>query len=316
MATAHIPVMLNEVIGHLDPLPGDNFIDCTLGGGGYTNVIAELVGTGGGVLAIERDPRAIERVRESSAKKFSNIKYAHGNFQDLEKIVKEYWPETLLFSGIVFDLGLSTDQLEDQDRGLSFQLDGPLDMRLGGENEKRPTAAQLVNTIKEAELIKILRDYGEERYARLIARKIVATRKTERIDTTAKLREIITAAVPASYRRGRINPATKTFQALRIGVNEELSGLTAALPQAINLLKPGGRIAVVSYHSLEDRIVKNTFKMQSRDCLCPPAAPVCFCGHRALVRLVTKKAVRPSPAEISRNPRARSARLRVAEKII
>jgi len=321
----HVPVMLAEVIDYLDPKPGEKFIDCTLGGGGYTAAIAERVGEAGLVIAFDLDEMAVLNAREKF-KKNKNIKIIHGNFKDLQDIFvsdpsAEIAAQTggrteavLAFAGVVFDLGLSSAQLQDRSRGFSFQLDAPLDMAFSG-NTKHETR-NIVNNYKLHDLERILRGYGEERFAGRIARAIARERKDREIKTTGDLVDIIGGAVPAAYRHDKkIHFATRTFQALRIATNEELSNLEAALPKALAALMPGGRIAVISYHSLEDRIVKNFFRKESRDCLCPKELPECLCGHKAALKIITKKIVSATDREIRENPRSRSAKLRVAEKI-
>jgi 16S rRNA (cytosine1402-N4)-methyltransferase len=323
MQYQHTPVMLKEVLEYLDPQPGQFFIDCTLGGGGYTVAIATKVGERGKVLAIDLDEMAIENAKlQITNYKLQNVILAYGNFRDLQKIVKEkFKDEEAKFSGIVFDLGLSSAQLKDKSRGFSFQLDAPLDMRfahhrLNTELDRFYTDTQIIiNRWPQEELERILREYGEERFAGRIARKIVENRKKKPIKTTGELVEIIAAAVPAAYKRKKIHFATRAFQALRIATNKELENLEVVLPQAVELLKKGGRLVVISYHSLEDRIVKQFFKKESKNCLCPPNTPVCQCGHIARLKILTRKVVKPTEGEIKNNPRARSAKMRVAEKV-
>jgi 16S rRNA (cytosine1402-N4)-methyltransferase len=336
MEYKHIPVMLDEVIKYLDPKQGENFIDCTLGGGGYTLEIAKRVGENGKVLAIDLDENAVENVKSQIKNhKLKNIILANGNFKDLQNIIKGLTPspspsqekgsrEEIKWDGIIFDLGLSSAQLADKSRGFSFQLDAPLNMEFGIGNLEfgSNSTKDIVNKWKQDKLEKIIREYGEERYAGRIARGIVEQRKIKPIITTGQLVEIIESVVPASYKYNhrksgarKIHFATRTFQALRIATNQELENLEIALPQAIDLLKTGGRIAVVSFHSLEDRIVKNFFKKESKDCLCPTEFPTCQCGHKARLKILTKKPLLPSNVEIENNPRARSAKMRAAIKI-
>lgn len=304
--------MLKEVIEYLDPKPGQNFIDCTLGGAGYTMAIAEKIGPEGKILAIDLDKSAIENAKKIIAgRKLANVILVNDNFKNISEIAEKHF-KNIKISGIVFDLGLSSAQLDDKKRGFSFQFDAPLDMRFNSEAEF--SADYIINNYKQEELEKILKEYGEERYAKLIVRLIAAERKIKPVETTFQLVEIIKKAVPKKYLFGKIHPATKTFQALRIAVNKELENIEQALADSINLLSPGGRIAVVSFHSLEDRIVKNFFKKEAKDCLCPPELPVCRCGHEKSLKILTK-AVAPSDEEIRQNSRARSAKLRVAEKI-
>lgn len=318
MEYKHTPVMLKEVLEYLDPRPGQQFIDCTLGGSGYTVAIARKVGENGKVLAIDMDKIAIKNAEfRIKNLELNNIILSYGNFKNLQKIVKEKSKgERNKFNGIVFDLGLSSAQLEDKSRGFSFQLDAPLDMAFGhGEGSTEHGTEYIVNNYKEGELVKILRDYGEEKFARRIAQSIIKYRKDKPIKTTGQLVYIIESAVPAIYKNKKIHFATRTFQALRIATNKELESLERALPQAVDLLRKGGKIVIISYHSLEDRIVKQFFKKESKSCLCPPDIPICQCGHKAELKILTKKIVLPSDEEIKVNARARSAKMRVAEKI-
>ena len=303
----------------MNPKSGQNFIDCTLGGGGYTVAIAKRIGRKGKVLAIDLDKMAIENAElRVKSLGLSNIILAYGNFKDLRKIVKKKFKnEEAKFSGIVFDLGLSSAQLADQGRGFSFQLDAPLKMEfgIGGSEFGIGKTENIVNKCRQEELERIFREYGEERFAGRIARRIIERRKLGPIKTTGELVEAIGGAVPAAYKRKKIHFATRVFQALRIATNRELENLEQALPQAVDLLAPGGRAAVISYHSLEDRIVKRFFKKESKDCLCPPDVPICQCGHKAKLKILARKVVRPTAEEIQNNPRARSAKLRVAERM-
>lgn len=314
--------MLNEVIDFLSPKKNQNFIDCTLGGAGYTVAIAKLILPKGKILSIDLDKLAI-RNAEAIIKKenLKNIKVAHGNFKDISKILQNSWKnwQSAQINGIVFDLGLSSAQLQDERRGFSFQLDAPLDMAFGAQRatfNNECSTSEIVNNWGVAEIEKILKDYGEERFAKSIAGGIVEARKEGEIKKTKQLVDIIARAVPGKYRNNRkIHFATRTFQGLRIATNDELNSLKAALPQALNILAVGGRISVISYHSLEDRIVKHFFKKESKDCLCPPELPVCRCGHKASLKIITKKALSPSEEEVKQNPRSRSAKMRVIEKI-
>ncbi len=341
MKYKHIPVMLGEVLEYLDPKPGQNIIDCTLGGAGYTVEIAKRIGENGRVLAVDLDEMAIENAKSLIADyKLQNIILAYGNFKDLQKIVNENrqvlsrsvqgdkdkkdGEKSIKFDGIVFDLGLSSAQLKDPSRGFSFQLDAPLIMEFGIGNSEfgMERTEDIVNKWRQEELERIIREYGEERFAGRIARSIVERRKEEPIKTTGQLVEAVRNAVPAAYKHGhrrggarKVHFATRTFQALRIATNMELENLEQSLPQAVDLLAPGGRVAVISFHSLEDRIVKRFFKKESKDCLCPPTLPICQCGHKARLKILTRKIVKPTEEEIKNNPRARSAKLRVAEKI-
>jgi 16S rRNA (cytosine1402-N4)-methyltransferase len=263
------------------------------------------------------DEKAIERAeRIIKKKKIKNIILENDNFGNIQKIYDKNWKDKISgLAGIVFDLGLSSDQLKDADRGFSFNADAPLNMAFGQKTEGKSTE-DLVNYGREEELARILKEYGEERFANRIAKGIVAERRIKRIETTGSLVEAVRKSTPSFYRNNKkIHFATKTFMALRIATNDEFENLRKALPAAFGLLKPGGRIAVVSFHSLEDRIVKNFFRDESRDCLCPPELPACVCGHTAGLKILTKKPIAPSLEEVKDNPRARSAKLRAAEKI-
>ena len=303
----HIPVLLEETIKALAVQPGGRYIDCTLGGGGHAAAILEHSSPGGQVLGIDADPEAIKIARARLEAYGDSTLLVNDNFVNLQAICIKYDFQPV--NGILFDLGLSSLQLDRNGRGFSFQHESPLDMRLNPGQEV--TAADILNTSSEDELEHLLRVYGEERYSRQIAHHIVKARP---IKTTLQLAQMVEQAVGG--KRGRIHPATRTFQALRIAVNQELEHLEEALKQAINLLGFEGRLVVISYHSLEDRIVKQFMQRESRDCICPPGTPTCICGHTASLRLVKKKAITPSLAEVQNNPRSRSAKLRVAEHLI
>ncbi len=306
-APTHIPVLVQEVIEALAVQPGGRYIDCTLGGGGHAAAILDRSSPGGQLLGIDADPAAIEIARARLETYGSSTLLVNENFINLEAICIKN--DFLPVHGILFDLGLSSLQLNSHGRGFSFQHDAPLDMRLDPGQEL--TAADIINRSTEAELAHLLRTYGEESHGHQIARCIVQQRP---IKTTLQLVRVIEQA--AGGRRGKLHPATKTFQALRIAVNHELEHLEAALKQAINLLGFEGRLLVISYHSLEDRIVKQVMQREAKDCICPPGIPVCVCGHRACLRLINKRVITPSTAEVKFNPRSRSAKLRVAERII
>ncbi len=307
LAPAHIPVLVEETIKALAVQPGGRYIDCTLGGGGHAAAILEHSSPGGQLLGIDADPEAIKIARARlEAYNGSNL-LINENFVNLQAICYKY--DFSPVHGILFDLGLSSLQLNGSGRGFSFQYDAPLDMRLNPNQEL--SAADIVNTYPEAELAHLIRTYGEERSSRRIARRIVQGRP---IRTTLQLARMIERVIGS--RRSRIHPATKTFQALRMTVNQELEHLESALKQTVNLLGFEGRLVVISYHSLEDRIVKQFMQREARDCICPPAIPTCVCGHTASLRLIKKRAITPSPEEVEGNPRSRSARLRVAERVI
>jgi len=313
MSYHHIPVMLKEVSENLEPQAGGYFVDGTLGGAGYTLTLAQAVGDSGRVLAIDLDETAIDNARDLIASnKIKNIVLVQDNFRNLTEIVHKNFGAEVQLDGVVLDLGLSSVQVDEASRGFSFLKTAPLSLAF----DKRETkdAAYLVNNLSERDLLKILNVYGEEPFAFRIVKNIINARKVKEIETTTELADIVSQSVPAAIRRKKIHPATKTFQALRLAVNQELESLEVALPQAIKLLKPGGRLAVVSFHSLEDRIVKNFFKDQAKTCICPPEVMICNCHHEPIVRIITKKALIPSEAEVQFNPRARSAKLRVVQK--
>ncbi len=303
----HIPVLLDETIKALAVQPGGRYIDSTLGGGGHASAILEHSSPGGQLLGIDADPKAIKVARARLGTYSGSILLVNENFVDLQTICLKY--DFFPVHGILFDLGFSSLQLNGNNRGFSFQHDAPLDMRLSPRQEV--TAAQIINQYSERELARLIRTLGEENYSRGIAHHIVRDRP---IKTTLHLAKIIERAV--GYRGGRIHPATKTFQALRIAVNHELENLEAALKQAVKLLGFEGRLVVISYHSLEDRIVKRFMQQEAKDCLCPRGTPTCVCGHTPSLRLVNKKVITPGPAEVQINPRSRSARLRAAERIV
>jgi len=306
-APAHIPVLLQETVGALGVQPGGRYIDCTLGAGGHAAAILDRSSPGGQLLGIDADPETIEIAKERLEDYSSSIRLVNDNFTNLEAICIKY--DFLPVHGILFDLGLSSLQLNSHGRGFSFQHDAPLDMRLNPSQEV--TAADIINTSSEAELAHLIKTYSEEAHSHQIAHHIVQERP---INTTLQLVRTIEQAVGG--KRGRLHPATKTFQALRIAVNHELEHLKAALKQTINLLGYEGRLVVISYHSLEDRIVKQLMQQESKDCICPPDVPTCVCGHKACLRLINKRVIIPSRAEVQLNPRSRSAKLRAAERII
>ncbi len=302
----HIPVLLSEVIDALGVKSGGRWVDSTLGAGGHAAAILEASSPDGQLLGIDADPEAVKTARMTLEPYGRRALLVEGNFAQAEAICSQYGFRPA--SGILFDLGMSSLQLDDEDRGFSFRFDAPLDMRFSPAYEL--TAADMLNILPQAELAHVLKSYGQERRSRSIARRIVESRP---LRTTLQLVRAVEQAGGA--RRGRIHPATRTFLALRIAVNRELEHLDAALKGAINLLGPGGRLVVISYHSLEDRLVKGSLQRESRGCLCPPETPQCVCGHSPTLRLVVKKVITPSSAEVEANPRSRSAKMRVAEKI-
>jgi 16S rRNA (cytosine1402-N4)-methyltransferase len=308
----HLPVLYQEIIHALQPHAGGYYVDCTLGAGGHAAGILQASSPNGRLLGLDVDPGAIALAGQRLAGFDPRVVIRKASYRTLSEQLRALdWP---LVDGILLDLGASSMQFDTPERGFSFQQEAPLDMRF--DPQQPVSAADLVNQLPEAELAEILYRYGEERRSRQVARAIVKARP---LHTTRQLAEVVARAVSAGRKpgagEGHIHPATRTFQALRIAVNAELDALEAVLPQAVAALAPGGRLAVIAFHSLEDRIVKKYFRQESRDCLCPPRQPVCTCGHHAVIREVTRQPVRPQMAEIMYNPRARSARLRVAEKL-
>lgn len=316
----HIPVLLNEVIEQLRMKSGDNVIDGTVGGGGHAKALLEATAPDGHILALDRDATALEVSRRTLGAAANRVTFVHDSFANLKSIYDQYF-RNYPIHGILLDLGLSSNELDSPDRGFSFRLDAPLDMRF--DTRQSLTAADIINTWPAERLQKVLREYGNELLAPEIIRAVLDLRQQkQKIQTTKQLVDVILSVYRMKLKSkkeipwvGGHHPATKVFQALRIAVNDEFTALEAVLPQAINLLQPGGRLAVIAFHSAEDRIVKQMFREAARDCICPPEAPVCVCNHIASVRLITKKPITPHQAEISQNPRSRSATLRVAEKI-
>lgn len=309
----HQSVLLQEVITALQPRPGGIYLDGTVGAGGHASAILRMSAPDGQLFGFDQDEDALAIAKTHLAEFGNRVHLLHANFDLLERMAELHHIPPV--DGLLLDLGVSSMQVDRPERGFSFQADGPLDMRMN--RTTGPTAAELVNRLPETELADLIYRYGEERHSRRIARAIVKARPLRR---TLELAEVVARAAGGrqpSKKRGRakIHPATRTFQALRIAVNDELGALERVLPQAIRLLKPGGRLAVITFHSLEDRIVKHTFKQEAQDCICPPDRPVCTCKHKATIRIITKKPITPSSAELHTNPRARSAKLRVVESI-
>jgi len=311
MPTFHRPVLKNEIITLLEPRPGGVYLDATLGGGGLGAEILERTGPDGLLLGIDRDPEAVEYAKSELAFYGDRARIVKGDFRNLESILRFEGIDEL--DGAVFDLGVSSHQL-DSDRGFSFMRDEALSMKMDPA-EDTPDAADIVNSYTQAELAELIRRYGQERYARRIARAIVERRKIAPITRTGELVDVIVSAVEAAYRGQHIHPATRTSQAIRIQVNRELEAIEAGLPMAIEALKEGGRVCAVSFHSLEDGLVKSIFRRLSGKCECPPRLPECRCGARRLVRVTVRKPVVPSEEEIRANPRSRSAKLRCAERV-
>jgi 16S rRNA (cytosine1402-N4)-methyltransferase len=302
----HRPVLYQEIIHSLSPQRGGHYVDATLGAGGHTWGILEASAPDGLLLGMDVDPQALELARNKLSVFGSRAILVRASYTSLaEQLAELKWPSV---DGIVLDLGVSSMQLDTPQRGFSFQVDAPLDMRFDPDNPVQ--AADLVNMLPEGDIADLLFRYGEEHQSRRVARAIVQARPLE---TTGQLARVV-AGVTGSGKKG-MHPATRTFQALRIAVNRELEALEEFLPQAVTSLASAGRVAIISFHSLEDRIVKQYFKKESQDCICPPKQPVCTCGHKAVVRILTRRPIRPGATEVNANPRSRSARLRVAEKI-
>ncbi|HSS94536.1 MAG TPA: 16S rRNA (cytosine(1402)-N(4))-methyltransferase RsmH, partial [Candidatus Dormibacteraeota bacterium] len=295
--SGHQPALSQEVIELLKPQAGAVAIDCTLGQAGHARQILDRIEPGGRLLGIDRDPAAVESARSVLAPYGPAAVAVHGRFSDLDALARDagFVPADM----ILFDFGLSSVQLDTPERGFSFRADGPLDMRM--DPSSTLSAARVVNELDVRELERILRDYGEERWARRIAQFIVARRP---LRTTRDLASAVEAAIPRRAWPRDINVATRTFQGIRIAVNDELGEIEPGLKAALEILKPGGRMATISFHSLEDRLVKSFFNVESKDCICPPQQPVCTCGHRATLRIVTRRPIRPSEAEEAANPRA------------
>ena len=306
----HVSVLLEECLDGLNIKPDGIYVDGTLGGAGHSSQIAARLTTGT-LVGIDRDPVAPKAAGERLAPFGDRVKLAHSNFSEVAQVLEQLQLPGM--DGMLMDLGVSSPQLDDSERGFSYMADAPLDMRMN--NEDPFDAAQLVNTWSQAELKRILYDYGEERYAPQIAAAICRRREQKPIETTLELVDIIRSAMPPAALREKQHPAKRSFQAIRIAVNDELGSVERVMRDAIRLLKPGGRLAVITFHSLEDRIVKNAMAEAAKGCTCPPNFPVCVCGNKPLVKLITRKPIVATDAELEANPRSRSAKLRVCEKL-
>jgi 16S rRNA (cytosine1402-N4)-methyltransferase len=310
MTYTHIPVLAGELIELLDPQPGEVAIDCTFGGGGHARLIAERIGPAGTLIGVDRDPMAEERFAELSAELPCQVRFIRADFATaLQRLGAERLEPDLIY----LDLGMSSMQVDTWARGFSYAYDAPLDMRM--DPEQSLTAQEILNQWDERRLARLLREYGEERYATQIARAVGRARRARELASTHELVEVIKSAVPVHAPFASGHPARRTFQALRIAVNDELAQLSDALPLAWGLLRPGGRFAAISFHSLEDRAVKRFLASRARGCVCPPEFPVCICGRQPEAELLSRRAVAPSPGEVAENPRARSAHLRGARKL-
>ncbi len=310
MTHTHIPVLAGELTSLLEPQPGEVAVDCTFGGGGHARLIAERIGPAGVLIGVDRDPVAEERFAELSAELPCDTRFIRADFVTA---LAQLRAEELDADLIYLDLGMSSMQVDTWTRGFSYAYDAPLDMRM--DPEQGLTAKEIINTWDERRLTRLLRDYGEERYATQIARAIARARRHDELGSTHQLVDAIKAAIPTPAQFAGGHPARRTFQALRIAVNDELEQLDAALPAAWELLRPGGRLAAISFHSLEDRRVKRFFAALTRGCVCPPELPICVCGREPEAELMTRRAVAPSPGEVSANPRSKSAHLRAARKL-
>jgi len=310
MTQTHIPVLAGELIDLLDPRPGEVAVDCTFGGGGHARLVAERIGPAGTLIAIDRDPVAEERFAELSAELPCHTRFIRADFVTaLEQVIEERVTADMVY----LDLGMSSMQVDTWARGFSYAYDAPLDMRMDPDQEL--TAREILNTWDERRLARLLREYGEERYAAQIARAIGRARRQRELTSTNELVEVIKSSVPIHSPFASGHPARRTFQALRIAVNDELSQLDGALPLAWNVLRPGGRFGAISFHSLEDRAVKRFLAARARGCICPPELPVCVCGRLPEAEPLTRRAVAPTPGETAANPRSKSAHLRVARKL-
>ena len=308
----HLPIMLRECLEGLNIRSDGTYLDCTLGGGGHSSEIRRRLSTGQ-LIGIDRDAEAIAAAtKRLDAVEGGSFRALRGNFHDARQLLASC--DVRALDGVLMDLGVSSHQLDERERGFSYHGDAPLDMRM--DTRQTLSAREIVNRWSEDNITRILTDYGEEKWARQIARVICDRRAQNPIETTSQLVSIIDAAIPRKFRpKDGSHPARRTFQALRIAVNDELTPLDAAIRDLTDMLRPGGRICVITFHSLEDRIVKNCFRNLANPCTCPPGLPVCVCGKKPVVRLITRKPITASQEELEKNPRARSASLRVAEKI-
>jgi len=313
MEFEHKPIMLEECIEFLKVRQDGVYLDGTLGGGGHSSEIVKRLGPNGVLIGIDQDKNAIEAAKNRlfSINSKANIIIKHTNFENIREVLEKQKIGSV--DGVLLDLGVSSHQLDEEERGFSYQHDAPLDMRMNQDSDF--DAQTLVNTWSKDEIARVICEYGEERWAARIAEFIVRSREVQKITTTGQLVDIIKSAIPAAARREGPHPAKRTFQALRIAVNRELEVLEKLLDTVTDLLSSGGRLVIISFHSLEDRIVKNAFQKQSQGCVCPRDFPKCVCGFEPKLKIITRKPITPSEKEIDENPRARSAKLRVAEKL-
>lgn len=313
----HITVLKEEATEGLNIKQDGIYVDCTLGGGGHSSVIASKLGPGGRLIALDQDDWALDNAREKLAAYGERVTLVKTNFRDLEQVLKDLDVPMMdgvpQVDGILYDLGVSSPQFDEGERGFSYNHDAPLDMRM--DQDAMLTAKEIVNEWPEEEIARILYRYGEEKFSRRIARVIVGKRAQSTIETTGQLVELIKEGIPAAARRTGGHPAKRSFQALRIAVNDELGAFEEGLHQAVRCLAPGGRVSVITFHSLEDRICKQIFSSYLEKCTCPPDFPLCVCGGKGTLRLVNRKPLIPTETELTENSRARSAKLRVAEKL-
>ncbi|MGN0394156.1 MAG: 16S rRNA (cytosine(1402)-N(4))-methyltransferase RsmH [Coprococcus sp.] len=311
MEFKHKSVLLNETIENLNIKPGGIYVDGTLGGAGHSLEICKRLNEEGRLIGIDQDEDAI-RAASDRLKEYSNkVDIIRDNYQNLQSVLDEL--NICFVDGILLDLGVSSYQLDNADRGFTYRVDAPLDMRM--DNRQKKTAKDIVNEYSEQELFRVLKDYGEEKYAKSIAYHIVKYRSNKVIETTEELNDIIRSSIPAKARNGQGHPSKQTFQAIRIELNDELGVLTNSIDGMIDRLAPGGRLCIITFHSLEDRIVKNAFRRNENPCICPPNFPVCTCGLKSKGKVITKKPIIPGDYELSENSRAKSSKLRVFEKI-
>ena len=310
MKFKHISVLLNECLEGLSIKKNGIYVDCTLGGAGHSSHILEKLSSEGTLIGIDQDNDALRAAKEK-LRDYSNVKFVHNNFYNIDSILTSL--NIPKVDGILMDLGVSSYQLDEGERGFSYMKDAPLDMRM--DRDREFSAYEVVNTYSEEDLYRIIRDYGEEKFAKKIAKFIVEKRADKPIETTLELVDIIKAAIPAKARREGPHPAKRTFQAIRIEVNGELAILNKAIEDGVEHLNKGGRMAIITFHSLEDRIVKLKYRELSNPCTCPKEFPVCICGKKPLVKIISRKAIEPSKEEVEKNPRSRSAKLRILEKL-
>lgn len=310
MEFKHISVLLNECLEGLNIKENGTYVDCTLGGAGHSSHILEKLSSEGTLIGIDQDNDALRAAKEK-LRDYSNVKFVHNNFYNIDSILTSL--NIPKVDGILMDLGVSSYQLDEGERGFSYMKDAPLDMRM--DRDREFSAYEVVNTYSEEDLYRIIRDYGEEKFAKKIAKFIVDKRTDKPIETTLELVDIIKAAIPAKARREGPHPAKRTFQAIRIEVNGELAILNKAIEDGVKHLNKGGRMAIITFHSLEDRIVKLKYRELANPCTCPKEFPVCICGKKPLVKIISRKAIEPSKEEVEENPRSRSAKLRVIEKL-